>query len=96
MIANYYEKENGLYVLQVEPTRKYTIYKFSSSCWKWTEVSFIDGEWSLTASGEGRRLKDCVFAVEIDNQFKPRCKGYPPLNPHSQPQKTQAANPLIQ
>jgi len=34
MIAHYYEKKNGIYVLQVEPTREYRIRKINSSKWE--------------------------------------------------------------
>jgi len=81
MIPHYYEKKNGIYVLQVEPTREYRIRKINSSKWEWSEWTFVGNTMSMTVSGIKSKFKDCVFAAEMDNQFKPRAVGYPPRNP---------------
>lgn len=94
MIAHYYEKKQGTYVLQVGPFRRYTIDKINSKSWKWAEELFNSGKWSVTSSGTRKTFKDCMLAVEMDNQFKPRVAGYPPLNPWSEPKNQEKAKPI--
>lgn len=94
MIAHYYEKKQGTYVLQVGPFRRYTIDKINSKSWKWAEELFNNGKWSVTSSGTRKTFKDCVFAVEMDNQLKPRVIGYPPLNPWSEPENREKSKPI--
>lgn len=94
MIANYYEKKQGTYVLQVGPLRRYTIDKINSKSWKWAEELFSDGKWSVTSSGTKKTFKECVFTVEMDNQFKPRVAGYPPKNPWTEPETNRKTQPI--
>jgi hypothetical protein len=83
VIAHYYEKLLGIYVLRVNPDREYRIEKISSHKWEWSEWVSFCGLPSKKNSGIRKRFKDCLLAVEMDNQFKPKTNGYPPLNPFS-------------
>jgi hypothetical protein len=94
MIPHHYENKQGEYILQVGPTRRYKINKINSKKWEWTEEILDNNKWLVTSSGIRKLFKDCVFAVEMDNQFKPRVAGYPPLNPWSEPQNQKKTKPI--
>jgi len=82
MIAHFYEKKGNIYVLRVNPDREYRIEKIGSRKWEWSEWKSFLGLPSRQMSGTCKSFKDCVFKVDMDNQFKPRSKGYPPRNPY--------------
>ena len=89
MIAHYYKKIEGIYVLRVNPDREYRIEKINSHKWEWSEWFSFYGLPAKRTSGFCKRFKDCLLAVEMDNQFKPRTNGYPPLNPFSKTTENQ-------